>query len=161
MQESYKLQNDGDIVRGLGFVTLYGAYLEEQIDHLLSMLDPVEKYDTKKQKLPISWKINHARKIVDKFDKQKFGDLAQDLCTCKDLFEARNELVHGRIYANYNRPYTLKSGRSNIHEREVLPEELYELANAFHEFMLTIYRPTIFELPRAINAYLKKIIFRQ
>jgi hypothetical protein len=150
------IPNDGDIVRGLGFVTLYAAYLQEQIDKLLIDLDLVEKYDAKKQKLPISGKINHARKIVEKLDKQKFGDLAQDLCTCKDLFEARNELVHGRIYANYGRPDTLKSGRPNIPEREVLPEELYELANAFAKFISAIYRPMISELPRAINAYLKK-----
>ncbi len=39
------IENDGDIVRGLGFVTLYAAYLEEQIDNLLFMLDPVEKYE--------------------------------------------------------------------------------------------------------------------
>jgi hypothetical protein len=30
---------DGDIIRGLGFVTLYSAYLEEQIEDLLKMLD--------------------------------------------------------------------------------------------------------------------------
>ncbi len=29
------LQNDGDVVRGLGFVALYAAYLEEQVDNLL------------------------------------------------------------------------------------------------------------------------------
>jgi hypothetical protein len=44
------IQNDGDIVRGLGFVTLYAAYLEEQIDNLLIMLDPVEKYHADKQR---------------------------------------------------------------------------------------------------------------
>jgi len=36
------LQNDNDIVRGLGFVALYAAYLEEQIDNVLLMLNPNE-----------------------------------------------------------------------------------------------------------------------
>ena len=37
-------KDDGDIIRGLGFVTLYSAYLEEHIDALLSLLGPVEKF---------------------------------------------------------------------------------------------------------------------
>jgi len=150
------IQNDGDIVRGLGFVTLYAAYLEEQIDNLLIMLDPVEKYHADKQRWPISRKIKHARKIVENIDAQKFGDLAKDLGTCIDLFEDRNELVHGRIYGNFDRPDTLKSGRPNIPNKEVYPDELYKLANEFDEFRSAIYRPMIFEIPRAINAYLKQ-----
>ena len=36
------LEDDGDPIRGLGFVALNAAYLEEQIDNLLFMLQPVE-----------------------------------------------------------------------------------------------------------------------
>jgi hypothetical protein len=44
------IENDGDIVRGLGFVTLYSAYLEEQIDNLLIQLSPIEEYKEDKQR---------------------------------------------------------------------------------------------------------------
>ena len=54
------LNDDGDIVRGLGFVALYAAYLEEQVDNLLEALDRVESYDSVKQRWPISRKIKHA-----------------------------------------------------------------------------------------------------
>ncbi len=44
------IPDDGDIVRGLGFVALYAAYLEEQIDNLLTMLAAIESYDEVKQR---------------------------------------------------------------------------------------------------------------
>jgi hypothetical protein len=118
------LQDDGDIIRGLGFVALYAAYLEEHIDNLLQMLDPVWPYDQKKKR-SISEKIKHARKVVKRLDGQKFSDLVKDLGTCIGLFEDRNEIIHGRIYGvTFNRPDSLRSGRSNIPDREVTSEEL-------------------------------------
>ena len=56
------LQDDGDIVRGLGFVALYAAYLEEQIENLLIMLAPLEACDEEKQRWPVTRKIKHAIK---------------------------------------------------------------------------------------------------
>jgi hypothetical protein len=144
------LQNDGDMVRGLGFVALYAAYLEEQIDNLLMMLAPIEAYDEEKQRWPVSKKLRHVTRVLRKLDAEEFPDLATDLRTCLDLFEDRNELIHGRIYGNFDRPDTLKSGRLNTPDREVNPEELYKLANEFSDFRESIYRPMIFKIPRAI-----------
>jgi hypothetical protein len=150
------LQDDGDIVRGLGFVTLYSAYLEEHIDALLSMLGPVEKFGEDKQRWPISRKIKHAKKVLSRIDNREFNNLIPDLDICLSLFEDRNELVHGRIYGNFPRENILKSSRPNIADREINSAELYQLANEFDGFRAVIYRPTIFKLPRALNAYLKQ-----
>ncbi len=46
------LQNDGDVVRGLGFVALYAASLEEQVDNLLLMLEPMEPFPESEQRWP-------------------------------------------------------------------------------------------------------------
>jgi hypothetical protein len=148
------IENDGDIVRGLGFVTLYSAYLEEQIDNLLIQLSPIEEYKEDKQRWPISRKIKLAKKIVRKLDFEGRDDLIQNLTTCKELFEDRNELVHGRIYAHFDRPDTLKPGRPDSPEREVESEELYRLANEFDDLALVIYRPIVFKIPQAIQIYL-------
>jgi hypothetical protein len=150
------LQDDGDIVRGLGFVTLYSAYLEEHIDALLSMLGPVERFGEDKQRWPISRKIKHAKKVLRTIDNREFYNLKADLDICLSLFEDRNEMVHGRIYGNFPRENILKFSRPNIADREINSAELYELANEFDEFRAVIYRPTIFKIPRAINAYLKQ-----
>lgn len=152
------LKDDGDIVRGLGFVALYAAYLEEQIDNLLIVLTQVETYDEKVQRWPISRKIRHAVKLIERLDTAEFPDFATDLQTCLELFEDRNQLIHGRIYANFDRPDTLKSGRPNNPDREVQSEELYNLANEFDDFRTAIYRGLIFKIPRAVAKYLNQAV---
>ena len=91
------------------------------------------------------------------FPCQQFGKncYTKDLRTCLELFEDRNQLIHGRIYANFDRPETLKSGRCNIPDREIQSEELYALANEFDDFRAAIYRELIFKIPRAVNKYVK------
>jgi len=149
------IEDDGDIVRGLGFVALYAAYLEEQVENLLVMLAIVEPYDETKQRWPVSKKIKHAIKVIDRLNTEEFPDLTKDLGTCLDLFEDRNLLIHGRIYGNFDRPDTLKSGRPNIPDQEVESTELYKLANEFEAFRAAVYGPMIFKLPRAIALHLK------
>ena len=122
------------------------------------MLVSIEAYDEAKQRWPISKKIKHAVKVLGKLDTTEFPDLDSDLRTCLDLFEDRNRLIHGRIYANFDRPYTLKSGRLNIPDREVNSEELYKLANEFFDFHTAIYRPMIFKMPRAVAKYLDGMV---
>lgn len=147
------LNDDGDIVRGLGFVALYAAYLEEQIDNLLDALDQVESYDPAKQRWPISRKIKHAIDVIERLDTSEFPDYTKDLQTCLELFEDRNELIHGRIYANFDRPETLRSGRHNNPDREIHSDELYKLANEFDDFCAAVYVELIFKIPRAVNKY--------
>lgn len=36
------LVDDGDVVRGVGYVTIYAAYLEEEIEEYLRFLAPIE-----------------------------------------------------------------------------------------------------------------------
>ena len=147
------IQDDGDIVRGLGFVALYAAYLEEQVENLLIMFAPIEPFDEAKQRWPVSKKIKHVIKMLKRLDTREFPGLSTDLRTCLDLFEDRNELIHGRIYGNFDRPDTLKSGRPNVPDREVESAELYKLANEFDDFRSAIYRPMIFKIHRAIAKY--------
>ena len=150
------LEDDGDIVRGLGFVALYSAYLEEQIDNLLLLLNPVEEYGEDKRRWKISRKIKHVKPILGALEFEGRDDLIADLCTCKELFEDRNRFVHGRMYGNYDRPDTLKSGRPNIPDTEVNSAELYKLANECNDFIAAIYRPTILKIPQAIEKYLSE-----
>ena len=58
------LPDDGDIVRGLGFVSLYSARVEEAVDDLLRRLEKVEPFGDKRQIWPISQKLRHAAQVV-------------------------------------------------------------------------------------------------
>jgi hypothetical protein len=145
------MDDDGDIVRGLGFVTLNASYLEEQIEDLVELLNIYKNYSGGWQ---ISGKINHAVDTLAEFDSTKFSGLIQDLNTCLQIFKDRNYLVHGRIYAGINRPATLKSSRVNVPDREVESAELYQLANEMSYARSAISRPMIRDLPRALNVYI-------
>lgn len=146
------IQNDNDIVRGLGFVALYSAYCEEQVDNLLFMLNEIEEFTESEQRWPISRKIKKAKSVSNKFDFENRKDLISILDAAKDAFEKRNELVHGRIYGGFDRVDTLKSGRPNTPDRAVEAEELYNLANYFEDLRGEIYRPMIFKIPIALNS---------
>jgi hypothetical protein len=149
------LQNDNDIVRGLGFVALYSAYLEEQIDNFLFMLSEVRQFTDEEQRWPVARKIKKSKAIASTFDFEGRDDLIANLDVAKEAFEERNKIVHGRIYANFDRPDTLKSGRPNTPDRVVEPAELYELANHFSDLRGEIYRPMIFKIPRALASHKK------
>lgn len=148
---------DGDIIRGLGFVALYSAYAEEQIDNILECLHPIEAFDVKKRRWPISKKIKHAGGLVERIASSELSDLQSALAAGPALFEERNEVVHGRIYAGFDRTDTLQSGRANVPLRIVTAEELYELANEFSSYRSALIRPQIFKLPRAISGYLNRV----
>jgi len=144
------LNDNGDIIRGLGFVTLNSAYLEEQIDNLLHMLSSVEQFAEEEQRWPVSRKIKKAKQLAAKLEFEGRDDLVAVLDEARAAFERRNEIVHGRIYGNFDRPDTLKSGRPNIPEREIASTELYDLANHFSDLQREVYRHMIFKLPRAL-----------
>jgi len=143
------MDDDGDIVRALGFVTLNASYLEEQIESLLELLSLYREY---KGGWQISSKIKHAKTVLTDLDKNRFSGLIIDLGTCLKIFEDRNALVHGRVYAGLNRPDTLKSSRPNVPDRVVESSELYQLANEMQDFRSAVYRPMIFEIPKSLNA---------
>lgn len=146
------LNDDGDIVRGLGFVALYSAYLEEQIDNLLFMLSAAEEFTEKEQRWQVSRKIKKAKQVAAKFEFEGRDDLVAVLNEANDAFEERNKIVHGRIYGNFDRPDTLKSGRPNAPDREISSTELYVLANHFSDLQGEVCRPMISRLPRALAA---------
>jgi hypothetical protein len=143
---------ENDIVRGLGFVTLYAGYLEEQIDNLLFMLQPLEAYLNSEQRWPIQRKVKKARRLIGQIQFETQSDVLNDLGQILQLFERRNEVIHGRIYANFDRPDTLKSGRPNVPDRKVTAIELYELAKDLDAARLALHRPMIIKIPKALSA---------
>lgn len=147
------IEDDGDIVRGLGFVTLYATYLEEQIVSLLWMLDPVTKFDQERQRWSISRHFKHIKRTLNKLHPSEFNFYKDDLTLAKSLFKERNEVVHGRIYGGLDRPNYLKSNRPNYPTRNINSSELYSLANDLNNMQGVIHRPMILQLPKAIQAY--------
>ncbi|MCK9638095.1 MAG: hypothetical protein M0R41_17635 [Methylobacter tundripaludum] len=150
------LKDDGDIVRGLGFVSMYSAWVEEDIDDILRLLDPVEPFEVKQQRWPISRKLDHAAKIVHSLESNELKNLPDALKNAVTLFDRRNEVIHGRIYASFEKVDYVQSGRPNVPTRQITSAELYELANDFWNYRGNFIGPQIFRLPRAIQKYVVK-----
>lgn len=147
------INDDGDLVRGLGFVTMYSAIVEEDVDDVLRVMNFVEPYDEAKQRWPISRKLKHAAAVVRRLPGTELERLPEALEFALTLFERRNEAVHGRIYAGFDRVDYLQSGRPNVPTRPIDSAELYQLANDFWEYRGALIGPQIFRLPRAVAAF--------
>ena len=149
------IKDDGDIVRGLGFVTMHSSHLEGIIDELLFELVVHEIFTEEEHKWPISRKIKKAKKIVSQIEDPLASEILEDLELCKEHFEWRNELVHGRIYSPEYQEENLKSSRPNVPDRKATSDELYTLANNLVELHSRIYRPMIIKLPRILSSIYK------
>ncbi len=105
------MNRDNDIVRGLGFVALYAAYLEESIDQVMERLSHIKEVTDKERKFPTSQKITWCTTALRSLDSRELDDLIGYLGEAQVLLEKRNEVIHGRIYAGNDRSNDLKSGR--------------------------------------------------
>jgi hypothetical protein len=149
------LEDDGDIIRGLGFVCLHSAHAEEQIDSLITMLCVRQGITGKELRWPTSRKIRHTRKLLRLLDFQGKDELMQALRYVAKAFNDRNEVVHGTIYSHFDRRESLTSGRPNVPERTITSAELYELAARFEALRLEIYRPMILKLPKLMDEQIR------
>lgn len=127
---------EGDIIRPLGLVTLYSGYAELEIDSLLESLSGLGQLDDQALRWPVGQKLAKAREIIDSLDSEKLIELRQKLDEAVALFDRRNALVHGVIFASTSVVRSRVSGREQI----VTPDALTGLA---HE---------IFSLKEHINA---------
>ncbi len=145
--------DDGDIVRGLGLVTMYSAWVEEAVDDLLRKLEPIESFDKKKQRWQISQKLKHAAKLIRALKSDELKGFPEDLEWAVALFNQRNEIVHGRIYAGHDRTDYIKGGRPDAPTNTITSAELYSLANEFWEYRNHFNGLQLIKLPRAVEKY--------
>ncbi len=144
------MERDDDIVRALGFVALYAAYVEESVDVVMERLALVKEITDTERKWPISRKINWCIEVLESLRSEELDQLITLLGETKDTLEQRNEVIHGRIYAGNDRSDNLKSGRPEIPEREVTTDELYDLAEELFELQAAVPNINSFATMRAI-----------
>ena len=144
-------ENDDDIKRALGCMTMFSAHLEYEIDCLLLLLKNEEELTKIEQYWGVSKKIEKAKEVASKLNFESRDNLIENLEKAKKAFEERNKMVHGQIYGNQDGTLTLKSCRPNTPNRIISTAEFYKLAERFDDLKGKIYRPTIFEIPRALT----------
>jgi len=121
---------EGDLIRPLGLITLYCAYAEGEVDELLLAMSSLEPFDDSRRQWPVGQKLAHAEGLIRRLNRDdQLGALLSAITEARALFERRNSLIHGRLYAGGR----LMSNRSSVPESRVTPEEL----NAFAESVFT------------------------
>ena len=144
------MERDNDIVRALGFVALYAAYVEESVDVVMERLSSVKDITDKERKWPTSRKIKWCKQVLVSLESQELNELINLLNDTKDALEDRNDVIHGRIYAGNERSDNLKSGRPGISERKVTSDELFKLAKELFKLQALVPNINLFATMRAI-----------
>lgn len=149
------LNDDGDSIKGLGFVALYAAYLEEAVDGCLEVLCGVETENyARLLKRPTSNKIEWIRGKLAGLAPlpEELEDLPENLSIVIALLEERNSVIHGRVYVVQSVGDIRYSGRLGAPTQEVISEELYSLANDLIGACDPLKHASMFALPRLLAA---------
>ena len=144
------MNRDDDIVRALGFVSLYAAYVEESVDAVMERLAAVKAITDRDRRKPTSAKIKWCKKRLKELDSGELNQISQLLDETRQKLEKRNEVVHGRIFAGHGRSDELMSCRPNIPTREVTSTELYDLADDLFTLQAKLPYVNMFATNRAI-----------
>jgi hypothetical protein len=145
--------DDGDIIRGLGFVTLYSAYLEEEIDRCVEVLKGVKGTPPSQEPGP---KWSASRKLEYCLERSRnvgidyLEIVTQAFEGGKGLFNRRHDVVHGRIYAQDDGDIR-RSGRRGVPDRPIASAELYALVDEFHQATIMFSEIADFYIPDAVS----------
>lgn len=146
------LVDDKDIVRAIGYVTIYTSYVEEAIDECLKILKSRDPLPPKKlDYFPSSQKIEYLRAQIEKIGSlpTELSSFSDVLNHAEDLIERRNEYVHGRLYGSLQgEKDVLRPGRPNGTQRQITSAELYDLANELLDCLVPLNHASFFSLKR-------------
>ena len=148
------LTDDGDLIRGLGYVALYAAYLEEAIEEVFSVVNSVNGvHDPKMDRWQISRKLDHISQSMGGW--AGMADELTRFLACIDplraLLERRNLVIHARIYADPKTGDVLKPARAGYPEVPAVSADLYDLAKELFEARNPCLNASMFAIPRYAN----------
>lgn len=146
------LNDDGDIVRGLGFVTIYAAYMEEAVDECRQVLMRRDSEPPKRiERWPIGERVKYVRDRLATHAPlpDELAGLPHLLDYIDELLERRNEVIHRRIYGGMQgEKDELRPGRPGGSAKPIASDELYALANSLFETLGPLNHASMFALRR-------------
>jgi hypothetical protein len=148
------LIDDGDLIRGLGFVALYAAYLEEAINECLDVfLANDATSDERLYRRQMSRKIDYIQKCLRGLEplRDELVGLPAILQAISELLEERNLIIHGRIYAIPGFGDVRIAGRRGVPEIPATSVELYSLANDLNSACSPLLNASMFSLHRQFD----------
>ncbi len=149
------LIDDGDLIRGLGFVALYAAYLEEAVDECLSVVAARDlEVNRNLYRRPTSQKIEYIQHQLQRLEplSEELAKFPEILQAIGELLEERNLVIHGRVYAIPGVGDVRISGRPGVPETQATSAELYVLANDLYSARGPLLQASMFSLRRQFEA---------
>jgi hypothetical protein len=152
-----QLRNDGDLIKSLGYLVLYAAYVEEAVDECVNVfsqyLPDMDKQilrQTTKQKIRFIQAHIESNPLTEELVQSQFPSLLKFLL---NLFDARNEIIHGRIYGSLklSEADTLIPGRPESKERAIAAKEIYDLSNEFFSTLNSLRQASYHSLHRYLK----------
>ena len=145
------IADNGDVIRGMGYVAIYAAYLEESIDGCMEYLIQKGLIQDDARRWQVSRKLKELKSCIESLEKKpsSYQTLILSVDRAKLLLECRNQLIHGRIYSTQQGDI-LKSSRTGVADREIQSGETYELANNLFELRDPFEYAHLFDLPRVL-----------
>ena len=77
-------ENEWDIVRPLGLVTMNFAYAEGEIDNLLRSISGQDANESRQKTWTVGQKLGHVKKLLDELQDVGLTDLANLIFSCKE-----------------------------------------------------------------------------
>jgi hypothetical protein len=122
------ISSDNDVIRAVGYITIFSSYLEGEVDGLLKQLVRISG-DTEKN---IPWGVTAQLKEIRKL----LPDLVEDhqkhlefINCCIEKIVLRNKITHGKLIGGMGgKPDRLISSRDGS-EIDIDPTEVYLLAS--------------------------------
>jgi hypothetical protein len=145
------LIDDGNLICGLGYVALYAAYLEEEIDGIFSLVVSVDgNHRSGMDRWQTSRKLDHINRSIGSWSglTPELKRFLSHIDPLKDLLEKRNLIIHGRIYANPRTGDVIKPARVGYPEIPAVSADLYDLANQLLAARDPCLRASRFAIPR-------------
>lgn len=147
------LGDDGDPIKGIGYVAIYAASLEAGIDECLKLL--TTGVDTGAAlRWQTSRKLRFIRNWVSTLDPipEELAGFADHLDHVGELMEERNQVIHGRLLANIETGELVReSGRPGVPNVQITSGDMYRLANDLLAAMVDIAHAWMFRIPRVLR----------
>ena len=145
------IADNGDVIKGIGYVAIYAAYLEESIDDCMEHLIQNGLIHEDARKWQASRKLKEFKSCVEAMVQKpsRYQTLIESIDEAKLLLERRNQLIHGRIYSTHQGDI-LKSSRTGVADREIQSSEAYELANELFKLRDPFEYAHLFDLTKVL-----------
>lgn len=131
------IADNGDIVRAVGFVAIYGAYLEDRIALLTDMTKEVIPFKENIDFYSASDQANHLLKALrEKFSSspyyvsknQDIKDI-EILAEIKGYLKKRHVVIHSTLISKTRSGEVLRKNRRDVTTKPVKSKEVIDLAN--------------------------------